>query len=363
MYTRKHFPLKDVALWSYRDLFWFFLIAIIPVSLYVFADLKFLRLPWLPIAVLGTALAFILGFRNNASYDRLWEARKIWGGIVNSSRSWGIMVRDFISNQYAKNGEMSEAELKAVRKKIIDRHIAWMAAHRYGLRTPKPWENAMNNKRSEKFDARLSIKEREIPLEEELAKYLDEEELAHVLSKTNKATALIALQSKHIKELQEQGYIWQFSHLEMENMLVEFYTLQGKNERIKNFPYPRQFATLNVYFIWTFIILLPFGVMGAFEEMSELLQGYVADAGQPANSISAIVSRHFIWLTIPFCMIISWFFNGMDLVGSLTENPFGNTPNDIPITSMSRGIEIDMLEMIDADDIPDPIAAQHHFAM
>ncbi|MFT5777908.1 MAG: putative membrane protein [Crocinitomicaceae bacterium] len=363
MYIKKKFPIKDLLLWSYRDMLFFLVVSGIPVALYTLLDLKFLRLPWLPIAVLGTALAFIIGFKNNTSYDRYWEARKIWGGIVNSSRSWAIMVRDFINNKHAKNDHLTNDQLAAVKIKLINRHIAWMAAHRYSLRTSKPWESSMDHKGSDKFANRLNIPEWSCSLEEALTPLLDPEELTYVMSKTNKATTLISLQSKHLKELEEKGHIWEFSYLELEKMLVEFYTLQGKNERIKNFPYPRQFATLNFYFIWTFIFLLPFGVIGAFDELGLNLRAYLTDIGKDSESFSFMIARNFTWLTVPFCVIISWVFNSMDVVGQLTENPFEGTPNDIPISTMSRGIEIDILEILDAENIPEPIPTQHHIQL
>tara|TARA_B100000795_G_scaffold35292_1_gene23312 strand:+ start:26607 stop:26840 length:234 start_codon:yes stop_codon:yes gene_type:complete len=49
-------------------------------------------IPWLPISVVGTAVAFYVGFKNNQAYDRMWEAHKIWGGIVNESRTWGMLI-------------------------------------------------------------------------------------------------------------------------------------------------------------------------------------------------------------------------------------------------------------------------------
>ena len=50
--------------------------------------------------------------------------------------------------------------------------------------------------------------------------------------------------------------------MEMENILVELYGLQGKSERIKNFPYPRQYATLSYDIVWVFIALLLVAVIG-----------------------------------------------------------------------------------------------------
>ena len=101
MYTRKTYPLYDMARWTRTDTYKFFVIGVIPVFLYDILDFKWLHFPWLPIALIGTAVAFLVSFKNNASYGRLWEARQIWGGIVNASRSFGVMVNDFITNEHA----------------------------------------------------------------------------------------------------------------------------------------------------------------------------------------------------------------------------------------------------------------------
>ena len=353
MYTRKKYPFKGMIFWTRKEIYKFLIISTIPVLLFEVFGLTFLQLPWLPIALVGTAVAFIAGFKNNASYDRLWEARKIWGGIVNTSRSWGIMVRDYISNYHATD-KVPEEELRKEKLKIINRHIAWMAAHRYTLRAQKPWEGFKSNNSNEEYKEKFVVILEHLEKEEEvLARYLDKDELAYVMSKSNKATTLISLQSKHIKELKDKKLIWEFSYLEMENLLVEMYTLQGKNERIKNFPYPRQFATLNYTFVMIFILLLPFGIMGAFSDMGHEL--YIKASQMEScflKTMTLFITKHFVWLTIPFCTIISWVFNTIEKIGDVSENPFEGTPNDIPITSMSRGIEIDLLEMFEVEDIP-----------
>ncbi|MCJ8289202.1 MAG: hypothetical protein HRT58_08470 [Crocinitomicaceae bacterium] len=352
MITKKRISTLEIILWSRRSLLLFLVIAVTPVILYHFFHLHFLHLPWTPIAVLGTAVAFVIGFKNSASYDRLWEARKIWGGIVNTSRSFGIMTRDFINNNHTSS-PLSDEELNKIKRKIINRHIAWMAAHRYALRASKPWEDSFSNKNNLEFMERHGhvIPEKQVPLKEALSVYLEEDELEYVLSKNNIATTLISLQSKHLAELRNEGYLWEFSQLELENILVEFYALQGKNERIKNFPYPRQFATLNFAFVWIFILLLPFGVMSVFDAAgADLLKN-----ASNLDSMGSFMYRNFIWLSVPFCMVLSWVFWSLEKVGETMENPFEGMPSDIPITSMSRGIEIDLLDMFDETDIPDKI--------
>ena len=54
-----------------------------------------------PISTIGIAVVFYVGFRNNQAYDRFWEARKIWGGVVNVSRSGANPMLTFVSARHA----------------------------------------------------------------------------------------------------------------------------------------------------------------------------------------------------------------------------------------------------------------------
>ena len=56
---------------------------------------KSLWIPSLGHTLIGTALSLVLVFRNNASYDRFWEGRKQWGGIVNASRNLARQARSY----------------------------------------------------------------------------------------------------------------------------------------------------------------------------------------------------------------------------------------------------------------------------
>lgn len=355
MYTKKVFPLSGMISWTFRYIVLFLLISFIPVFLYDILEWKWLHLPWLPIGLLGTAVAFIQGFKNNASYDRLWEARKIWGGIVNTSRTWTIMVKDFITNEHAAE-KLSDTEIKSIVKIIIMRHVAWMTALRYQMRKPKPWEENLQTKRHKKFrDKNYAILECDMTKEAAISPYLSAKEMQALSDKGNWASQILGIQSSHLKELKMKGQIEDFRHMELMNVLKELYTLQGKSERIKNFPYPRQFATLNQYFIWIFIILLPFGVMDAFQDIG---QGFIAEMmghDHEAGFFHMLfdgLGKHFVWLSIPFSALISWVFYTLEMIGESTENPFEGGVNDVPITDMTRGIEIDIRQLIDDEGIP-----------
>ncbi|MEM7436932.1 MAG: bestrophin family ion channel [Myxococcota bacterium] len=349
MYTKQYYSVGAMMAWTRQETALFIAIAVVPCLLYDTFDQQWLHLPWLPIAVVGTAVAFIIGFQNNATYDRTWEARKIWGGIVNASRSWGIVVIDYVTNQFAAE-PVDETELRGLHRELVFRHIAWLTALRHGLRQPRPWERSMAHRTNREWQDLIGVREHQYALEDELEPYLSAEDKAYVLSKSNKATQLVSLQSRQLRLLRERGLIDDFRHVEMEKLLVELYTLQGKSERIKNFPYPRQYATLNVTFLWVFVLLLPFGVMYEFDKI-----------GQGLADRYPLIGDNFVWFSVPFSVLVMWIFYTMERIGRVTENPFEGTPNDVPITTISRGIEIDLREMLDEDPstIPGPIEAQH----
>ncbi|MEM7381874.1 MAG: bestrophin family ion channel [Bacteroidota bacterium] len=367
MYTRRIFPVRGVIRWTRRHIFLFLLLAAIPVILFEVLRWKWLHVPWLPLAVLGTAVAFVVSFKNNASYDRLWEARKIWGGIVNSSRSWTIMVKDFITDRHAKSPKGKEG-LHAIHRELVHRHVAWLTALRYQLRKDKPWETHLKTGKSNREfrESQYTVHEDTYPIKDMIAPYISKEEYNEVFAKGNQASQLLGIQSRRLRELLDEGHIEDFRHMEMENLLVEFYTLQGKCERIKNFPYPRQFATLNYIFVWIFILLLPFGVMESFEAIGgQIVEDLKANPAyfEFTQKLQIFIGEHFVWFSIPFSALIAWVFHTMEAIGENTENPFEGGPNDVPITDMSRGIEIDIRQLIDDTDIPGPYTWKNDIVM
>ena len=114
MYTKKIFGIKDMVLWTRYETLVFLVVAIIEVAIFVISD-QLIQFPFTPVALIGTAVAFIIGFQSNSAYGRIWEARQIWVAIVNTSRTFGMMAQDFINNDHAKN-PISEEELQNERK-------------------------------------------------------------------------------------------------------------------------------------------------------------------------------------------------------------------------------------------------------
>lgn len=349
MYTKRIYSPKRVMMWTRYETVVFFLIALVPVLLYDVFGQRWLHLPWLPIALIGTAVAFMLGFQNSATYGRLWEARKIWGGIVNTSRAWGLMVNDFITDDFAEEKAGGD-ELQAIRRTLIMRHIGWLTALRHALRQPRPWESFRLSRTNREVGRRFEVREHQVSLEDELSSYVTAEEWAHLVSVANRPTQILAKQSQALRRLKTRGLIDDFRHMEMERILVELLAGQGKAERIKNFPYPRQYATLHALFVWIFIVLLPFGLAGEFDAVGAKIAGEY-----PA------VGRWFLWLCIPFSVVVMWVFHTIERIGRVSENPFEGSANDVPITTMARGVEIDLREMLgeDPETIPPPIEAKY----
>ena len=323
MHAGRRYSLKEFLYWTRRDIYLLIAVSLVPTALFHFAGWQWLAIPWVPIALIGTAAAFIVGFRNTQTYNRLWEARQIWGSIVNTSRSWGLLVNDFI------NDPAASPDLP-VKKQLIYRHIAWLTALRFQLRETRTWENIKGKPSNEEYSHLYVVDEWKNKLEDELRIFLDERDLQYVLGKKNRATHLISLQSKQLLELKEQGLIDSLNYVEIEKLLIDLYEHQGKCERIKNFPYPRQFATINQMFIRLFAGLIPFGMLNEFQKLGELM----------------------VWLTVPFSVTVAWIFLAMERVGESTENPFEGGANDVPITAMARTIEIDLREMLDEKELP-----------
>lgn len=335
MHAGKSYKLSEFLLWTRRNIFLALLVAIIAVVLYKVLDLKFLAIPWTVVGLLGTATAFIVGFKNSQTYSRTWEGRIIWGAILNSSRAFGTMARDFF-NQPEKT------------KELVYRHFAWLTTMRYAMRDSRNWETTHKSYNNE-YKAFYDIPEKQTSLEEELAKYIDAAELKYILGTKNKAAQLLSLQSKTIRELYDNKDLDSHQFIEMEKMIKDFFDQQGRSERIKNFPFPRQFATINSFFINLFCLMLPFGLLKEFDKLNE--------------NVGGVMQGNMVWLVIPFSVLVSWVYTSLEQVGESTENPFEGAANDVPISQMSRTIEIDMREMLGETDLPPALQPKNNILM
>ncbi len=345
MYVEKNFKLRGILRFSGGHLVWLTAWVSLVTAIYEFTDWGWLTIPWLPLSVIGTAVAFYVGFKNNQAYDRLWEARKIWGAIVNSSRAWGSAVKAFVDGQFATQ-DISQQELHGIHKKLIYRHIGWLYSLRSQLLIPTSWEHInqgnhvgkVTEQRRKRFGIGLLGDDE---TEKHLKEFLPADELDRLINYKNTATQIIDQQAQHLTALRKQGLIDDFRHMELQKILYDFYVHQGKCERIKKFPLPRQYGSMSFIFVGIFIFLLPFGMVAEFQKLGEF-------GG---------------WLAIPFSVLVGWVYLMMELVGDYSENPFEGLGNDIPMLALSRTIEIDLREMLGETELPAGIQAKNGVLM
>src|SRR5688572_27204886 len=164
MHAGNQYSLREFIFWTRRDIYALFFLAAIPTILFKVLDWHWLAIPWVPIAMIGTAAAFIVGFKNTQTYNRLWEARQNYGAIITGSRSWGIMARDFVNDPAAV-------------KVLIYRHLAWLTSLRFQLRESRKWENTDKSYNAE-YKQFYTIPEKEGNLEVELKNFLSEKDAA-----------------------------------------------------------------------------------------------------------------------------------------------------------------------------------------
>lgn len=341
MIITKNFSIWRVLQFSGHHFPWLIIWMTAVVALYEFQGNHWMFIPWLPVSIIGTAVAFYVGFKNNSAYDRMWEARKIWGAIVNSSRSWGNMVINF-----AVDSKTTDTPASDFHNRLIYRHIAWLYALRSQLLVSTPWEHSQQKgmvgiyarRYQRKFGVGLIDDE---VTQVELERFLPKEEYEPLIQAKNTATQIIFKQGVDLKRLHEEGYIDDFRHMELHKVLNDFYTHQGKSERIKKFPLPRQYANMSFIFVGIFIFLMPFGLVPEFAKFGD----------------------YGIWMSIPFLVIVAWLFVVMEIVGDYSENPFQGMSNDIPMLSLCRTIEIDLLQMLGEEDLPPAIEAKKGILM
>ncbi|MCA5004907.1 bestrophin family protein [Sphingobacterium bovistauri] len=338
MNISSHYKLQHFIPWTRHSIIKMLILSLVPTLLFYYLGWHWLAIPWVPVALIGTATAFISGFKNTQTYNRTWEARQIYGAIINSSRTFGIMTKDFVRTE-------NYDQDKQLQQEIIYRHFAWLTALRFQLREPKSWENVKTKNYNLNYLKYYKVPEWETKLEDELKPFLSEKELHYILSTKNRATQILAQQSDQLKKLNQQGAIADYNYVAFENQIKDLYDQQGKCERIKNFPYPRQFSSINLYFTNLLCFLIPLGFIG---ELSKNIEKF---------------GEWYIWLTIPLSVLVGWIFLVLEQIGESTENPFEGNANDIPITQISRNIEIDLREMLGETDLPSAMQPQNNILL
>lgn len=267
-------------------------------------------LPFSIAAILGSALAIFVAFRNQSSYGRWWEARTIWGGIINNSR---IFARQIIANtdNAVAIGKITPDAADNFKKEMVYRQIAFAHALRLHLRRQETWQ--------------------------ELKHLLAEDEYAGLLNGQNKPNLLLHQQGMRIKEGMRLEMLGAFDNISMEPNLATFNNWQGACERIKNTPLPMNYQYFTKLFLYAFIFILPFCLAADF------------------------FSMNIGFLVIPVSFLISFVFAVMNRVGEINENPFENEVQDIPMTALCNTIERDLKEMLGEKELPQKMQPQNGY--
>jgi putative membrane protein len=253
----------------------------------LYQNFQFTRIS-IPIAVpalLGTVISLLLAFRSNQAYDRWWEARILWGAIVNDSRSLTRQVLYFIDDPYYS------AEIQLFKERFVKRQIAWCYALSQSLRNTSPLLG--------------------------LDRLMKEDELEFISKYKNVPMSILELHARDMKTALKEGWINQFQQVQIDTTLSNLCDRMGGSERIKNTVFPVTYSKYINMTINLFILMLPFGLIEFF--------GYVG---------------------IPIVIAIAASFLLIEKMAIHLQDPFENKPTDTPTTTISRTIERDLSQML-----------------
>lgn len=303
MIVRKSFQLHTAIRYSWKNILISFLCASAAyISNYILGE-DGIIVPIPVVAILGTALAIILGFKNSSAYERWWEARKIWGGIVNESRTLTRQVLTIVDPKNIPPGLWADSV------QVVKRQLGWINALKLQLRG--------------KTDSKL--------WQDQVAIHLSPEDFDFILPRTNKVTTLAMLQGDQIKVMNARGDLDTFSYIQMDDTLTRLTDLQGRCERIKSTPLPRPYDYYTMAFLNLFIIFFPFAFIRDLAAMDEA------------------------YLIFPITILAGWMFYQIYVLGKVLASPFDNMKTDVALDAICRIIEIDLKEIINEEAVPAPL--------
>jgi len=268
---------------------------------------EFLHIPGMSIPIsiptfLGVAISLILTFRINQSYDRWWEARKIWGSIVNDSRSLTRQILTFPS------GAMRNADnLSKIQKRMAYRQMGWCFA--------------------------LGETLRGIDVSDGKKDYFSIENLDFISKHDNIPNAILLLQSRDIELFHANGVINDYQQMQLDATITRLCDWMGMSERIKSTVFPKLYTLTLKFFLYLFVLLLPLGTMDYF--------GYTEAA---------------------FMVIICAPFFMLEKTALHLQDPFENRPTDISVTAIAKTIETNIRQMLDEEFSP-VIEAEKFYVM
>lgn len=279
-------------------------VLVIVVAVELINDYVHLDRPAFSLAVVGllvTSLSIFLVFRVNESYARWWEARTLWGQLVNSSRGMARQVTTLIAAE-SPNPE-TRATIQELQTDLVYRQIAFANAMRLSLRGEDDWS--------------------------QLDQFLDEDDTASVRAAVNKPTFLLQRQAEQLADARALGLLSELGQNQLDRTLSELHDVQGGCERIKNTPFPENLAYTTRAIAWIMAITIAIAII------------------EPENRFDAVDM-----FVVPILMLS---FVLIERLGAELKNPFENAPNDTPMTALCRSIERELRQILGEETLPNQI--------
>jgi len=264
----------------------FFAAALVAVLLDHVLALQWLRLSTLPVTVVGVALSIFLGFRTNSAYDRYWEGRKLWGGLVNVSRHFCHQVLEYVQGADA-------GAIAAWQAEVVDRHSTYVHVLRCTLRRQDPFADA------------------------HVQRLLSDADLAQVRDSTNVPAALLKLNRRRVVDAAGRGWLGEERLRAMDVSFAEMLAMQGGCERILLTPIPVTYVYFASRIVLWYGALLPFGMVGELG-----------------------------LLTLLVAPLVSLVFVLIDETGRLIQEPFSTGVFGLPLSALSATIERNVREFV-----------------
>ncbi|MBX2946125.1 MAG: hypothetical protein KF725_09840 [Cyclobacteriaceae bacterium] len=286
MLLRKDIPLKYVVGKIKFEFIFVSVYAIMFGLVHNYLNINSITIPIAIPAIVGTIISLLLAFRSNQAYDRWWEARIIWGAIVNDSRT---LVRQMLTFYTDANNPEAAMEVK---NRFAMRQAAWC----YSL------GNFLRN-----HDAHLPVK-----------RFLNDEEFRFIGRHKHVPNALLMLHGRDIRRALEEGKINSFQQVEMDQTISRLCDAMGKCERIKNTVFPTTYSLYIHFALYLFVVLLPFGL-----------------------------TEYFGFIEAPLVITIASVFFLVEKMAIHLQDPFENKPTDTPVTTIARSIEITLRHMVE----------------
>lgn len=277
------------------------IVIILATVIYFIAGVVDPYIPEMPLTIatfLGTGISVLLSFKMSQSYDRWWEARKIWGAIVNDSRSFVLQLQAFLKKE----------ELKPHIRTMAYRQVAWCYSLGQSLRGLPPLQDC--------------------------EQFISNADINRIHDFKNKPLALLQLNVLDLKKLRMENELSDFESIQLNNTSVRFSDSMGAAERINNTVFPTIYRMFLHFIIYLFVAIL----------------------GIAMKDVGLVYE-------IPLLLLISFVFFTLEKAAYYLQDPFRNRPSDVSVTAIARTIEINIRQLLEEEDLPDPVTKDEFYIM